>query len=248
MATGGRSDQGLDSLTRKQRDVLDLLIQHKTSKQISRDLDISPFTVDQRLNAARDKLGLATRIELAQRYRALVGGRGEPTVVVDPTPAGSGSDHAPQSQVGPARISPVVFPSPPVATESAPFVRTAEISSQATPIEQETVVFRPAPISQSTVYQPFGIAPGGVAGHFRPREGGARAPADGGPRDGLDTPGATYPGEPAADYHHVLPEMFDGPYGTVLRLGAMLLTTLTLMVLALAGMAIYSQLGVLLDR
>lgn len=36
----------LDQLTAKQREVLDLLIEHKTSKEISRQLGISPHTVD----------------------------------------------------------------------------------------------------------------------------------------------------------------------------------------------------------
>jgi len=59
-------------LTDKQREVLDLLIQHKTSKEISRALGISPHTVDQRINLARGKLGLASRNEVAQEYRRLV--------------------------------------------------------------------------------------------------------------------------------------------------------------------------------
>jgi hypothetical protein len=50
---------------------LDLLIQHKTSKEISRLLGISPHTVDQRILLARGKLGVATRNEVAQAYRRL---------------------------------------------------------------------------------------------------------------------------------------------------------------------------------
>lgn len=59
-------------LTDKQREVLDLLIQHKTSKEISRILGISPHTVDQRINLARGKLGLTSRNEVAQEYRRLI--------------------------------------------------------------------------------------------------------------------------------------------------------------------------------
>lgn len=60
------------ALTDKQRDVLDILILHKTSKEISRHLGVSPHTVDQRIEAAKRRLGAATRGELAQRYRYLV--------------------------------------------------------------------------------------------------------------------------------------------------------------------------------
>lgn len=60
---------GWSSLTEKQRAVLDLLIEHKTSKEISRILGISPHTVDQRIDTARARLGFATRGELAGAWR-----------------------------------------------------------------------------------------------------------------------------------------------------------------------------------
>ncbi|MDE2596769.1 MAG: helix-turn-helix transcriptional regulator [Sphingomonadales bacterium] len=59
------------ALTDKQREVLDLLLEHKTSKEISRLLGISPHTVDQRLMQARAKLGVASRGEVANVYRQL---------------------------------------------------------------------------------------------------------------------------------------------------------------------------------
>ncbi|AMG75526.1 helix-turn-helix transcriptional regulator [Sphingopyxis granuli] len=58
-------------LTEKQRACLDLLIEHKTSKEIARLLDISKHTVDQRLNAARDTLGARDRNETAFLYGQL---------------------------------------------------------------------------------------------------------------------------------------------------------------------------------
>ena len=58
-------------LTAKQCEVLDLLIEHKTSKEISRLLGISPHTVDQRIMLARAKLRASTRSEVAQAYRRL---------------------------------------------------------------------------------------------------------------------------------------------------------------------------------
>ena len=61
----------LAALTAKQRDVLELLIRHKTSKEIARVLGISPYTVDQRIAAARKKFGVDTRKELAEAYQRL---------------------------------------------------------------------------------------------------------------------------------------------------------------------------------
>ncbi len=60
------------SLTTKQHDAMKLLIQHKTSKEIARDLGISPHTVDQRINAVRSKFAVASRNEAAARYQRLI--------------------------------------------------------------------------------------------------------------------------------------------------------------------------------
>ena len=57
--------------TEKQRRVLDLLIENKTSKEIARTLGISPYTVDQRISLARGRLGVSSRNELAARYRVM---------------------------------------------------------------------------------------------------------------------------------------------------------------------------------
>jgi len=64
-----KGDHGV--LTEKQRRVLDLLIENKTSKEIARTLGISPYTVDQRISLARGKLGVSSRNELAARYRVM---------------------------------------------------------------------------------------------------------------------------------------------------------------------------------
>lgn len=94
----------LDALTDKQREVLDLLIAHKTSKEIARELGISHHTVDQRIQFAKTKLGVDSRGEVAVAYRALlarntVAGHGEPSgpptyeeprIVVLPSPADTG--------------------------------------------------------------------------------------------------------------------------------------------------------------
>lgn len=62
----------LESLSDKQRQALDLLILHKTSKEISRILGISHHTVDQRIEGAKRKLGASSRSELANTYRHLI--------------------------------------------------------------------------------------------------------------------------------------------------------------------------------
>lgn len=66
------AQEALASLTTKQREVLDLVLQHKSSKEIARTLQISPYTVDQRIASARQKLGSASRGELARAYNLLL--------------------------------------------------------------------------------------------------------------------------------------------------------------------------------
>ena len=60
---------GMSKLTAKQREVLDLLLDHKTSKEIAQTLRISPHTVDQRIQYAKRQLGATSRSDLARIYR-----------------------------------------------------------------------------------------------------------------------------------------------------------------------------------
>lgn len=69
----------LAKLTDKQVDVLDLLLDHMTTKEIARNLGISPNTVDQRLNSAKKILGTVGRSETAVAYRSLRDLCGKPT-------------------------------------------------------------------------------------------------------------------------------------------------------------------------
>ena len=73
MAT--ESDQilatGLGALTDKQCAVLDLVLLHRTNKEIARTLEISPSAVEQRLASAKAKLGAASRFDAALAYQAL---------------------------------------------------------------------------------------------------------------------------------------------------------------------------------
>ena len=58
-------------LSEKQHACLELLLVRQTSKQIARRLDISKYTVDQRLTSARDILGATSRDETAIIYARL---------------------------------------------------------------------------------------------------------------------------------------------------------------------------------
>ncbi len=62
----------LASITPRQRAVMDLVIEHRTSKEIARELGIAPNTVDQRINAVRNRLGARDRAETARLYSNLL--------------------------------------------------------------------------------------------------------------------------------------------------------------------------------
>jgi DNA-binding CsgD family transcriptional regulator len=64
--------ESLSKLTMKQREVLDLVLRHESSKAIARKLQISPYTVDQRIASARQKLGANSRGDLARKYALLL--------------------------------------------------------------------------------------------------------------------------------------------------------------------------------
>ena len=79
----------LESLTVKQVAVLDLLCEHRSSKQIARALGIAPNTVDQRINSVRAKFGSDDRASTIREYQRLVRLWGKPTYgseVVDRVP------------------------------------------------------------------------------------------------------------------------------------------------------------------
>jgi DNA-binding CsgD family transcriptional regulator len=176
------SDAILTSLTAKQRAVLDLLIEHKTSKEISRLLGISHHTVDQRIMLARAKLGVATRGEVAQAYRRLV------TVSV-PSPS-----IYEQSVYG---FSDVALP----------------LDVLHEPDREDTTGWFQSPLSR--------------------REALPKA---------MFQSGEAF----AESYHHVLPEMFDGPYGTYIRLGTIAVFALFLILILMGGLAMYAQLSQIL--
>ena len=160
---------GLGGLTDKQREVLDLLIEHKTSKEIARELGISPHTVDQRIQFAKEKLGASSRSEVALLYRRLI-----------------------------------------------------EICGQLT-------------------YEDSGVAASAAIADNGP---GTQA----GPLSALLRRERAYPAQPReteADYP-VVPELFEGRYGTLIRLGAIVAIAVFLVILVLGGMAIISKLSELM--
>ena len=182
-------DDRLGALTPKQREVLDLLIQHKTSKEISRLLGISPHTVDQRIMLARAKLNVATRGEVAQQNRKLL-----------------------EEQ------------------------RNLPISS-------------PAIIWEKSVYQPSHVEMSETDGHCPEQDDAVTFH----PAIELlrEAPQMTAPyDQPAAvrGYYHVLPEMFDGPNGTLMRLGAIAGITAFLVLIVLGGLSIFSQLSAMIGH
>lgn len=169
----------LTGLTDKQRAVLDLLIEHKTSKEMSRILGISHHTVDQRIMLARAKLGVATRGEVAQAYRRLV---------ASPAPV------------------------------AAVYERTVYDFSDVAPLADALQ----EPIREDRTDRPQSL------------------PSR---RDALQS--AVYRSDEALaePYHHVLPEMFDGPYGTVLRLGTIAAFAMFLILIVMGGLAMFAQLS-----
>jgi DNA-binding CsgD family transcriptional regulator len=69
----------LERLTAKEREVLDRVLHHQTTKEIARELDVAPNTVDMRLRSAREKLGARDRNQLARSYAALLSTCGKTT-------------------------------------------------------------------------------------------------------------------------------------------------------------------------
>ncbi|MDE2563196.1 MAG: helix-turn-helix transcriptional regulator [Sphingomonadales bacterium] len=171
----------IDELTLKQREVLDLLIQHKTSKEISRLLGISPHTVDQRITLARAKFKVSTRNEVAQAYSQLIAG------------------------------------------------------SDARPIESKTC--------DQSIYQNSHVAGSSRFDHTTRRDD-ADVMASSSVRTALQG-AADAPAE--KPYYHVLPEVFDGPYGTLLRLGAMTALSILVILVGLGGLSMFAQLSTMFD-
>jgi len=68
MVHGSDPPSQFDELTPKQNEVLALLVEARTTKEIARELGISPSAVEQRVGAACRKMGVASRRELVRIY------------------------------------------------------------------------------------------------------------------------------------------------------------------------------------
>ena len=159
----------LAGLTAKQREVLDLLIEHKTSKEIARALGISPHTVDQRIQFAKEKLGASSRNEAALVYR-----------------------------------------------------RLKEICGQLTYQESHIADHARNPDTEA------GTQEGPLTVHMHREWTQRRQP---------DETESEYP---------VVPELFEGRYGTLIRLVTIIAIAVFLVILVLGGLAIFSQLSELM--
>lgn len=194
----------IKSLTDKQREVLELLIEHKTSKEISRELGISPHTVDQRLDTVRARLGAKNRSEIAQIYRRLreidggepVEGATEPSVVPAPTESG--------------------------------------ISERLT--HEKTLMAAPAFFTNEGARNDAG-SNGSLFGGS-PSGGNQNRPAIGSPQAGDTNPDASGDDAETVQDYSVVPELFDGRYGTQARLLAIILIAAAFLVTALTGFSI----------
>lgn len=66
-------ERRMAGLSDKHIAVLERIASHKSSKIIARELDISPFTVDQRVRKIMTVLGVQTRLQAAQLYQVVQG-------------------------------------------------------------------------------------------------------------------------------------------------------------------------------
>lgn len=62
--------EAISKLTARQRDCLRLVLHHKQSKEIGRELGISPMTVDNHFRSAIQILGVSNRLEAARMLAA----------------------------------------------------------------------------------------------------------------------------------------------------------------------------------
>lgn len=78
MTPDNQTERLFASLTPKQREVMELVADNRTTKEIGNALRISDSAVNQRINALRAKFGNVTRSELARIFRAHSTTRADP--------------------------------------------------------------------------------------------------------------------------------------------------------------------------
>lgn len=87
MATKSPSAGEFAFLTAKQKATLDLLANHRTSKEIAHALSLSETSVNRRIEAVRLRLGGITRQELARRYNQWLAAHGAANIATAAKPA-----------------------------------------------------------------------------------------------------------------------------------------------------------------
>jgi len=97
--------EALNCLTRKEREALDLLVQHHTTKDIARLLRLSPNTVDMRLRNARQKLGAVDRYDVARLYQELLETCGKTTCGISVMSTARPAPVAPDPELRNARFT-----------------------------------------------------------------------------------------------------------------------------------------------
>jgi len=68
ITAGDEALTSIDQLTDRQREILSLVYQRFSSKEIAQKLDISPKTVDHHIDTARKTLRCSTRMQAARTY------------------------------------------------------------------------------------------------------------------------------------------------------------------------------------
>jgi len=128
----------IQKLTEAQRTCLRMVLMHLSSKDIARELGISPHTVDQRLRMAIQALGVANRFEAARilaKYES-------------PTPYQSAIYQSPH-------VAPAPVPAT-VGLSDIQGVRQGDTGFQGTAVREEQIAFRtPAFASGGFVNLPF---------------------------------------------------------------------------------------------
>ena len=88
------------ALTAKQTEVLELLLDHISTKQIARMLKISPSAVDQRIYSSAGKLGELDRWQVARKYAVMRQSCKYHTCEFSQVPSSAEPSHSPLPKVG----------------------------------------------------------------------------------------------------------------------------------------------------
>lgn len=105
--------------TEKQLEAIDLAAEGLISKQIARQLGVTPRSIDQRIDALRQKAGNMARTDLVRHYRAWMSTRER--IPCDPIPVTQAATTTPQESLQP--VTDFVFEDSLTFDERAPWDR-----------------------------------------------------------------------------------------------------------------------------